>query len=154
LVCYRRHGHNEADEPAITQPAMYQRIRELPTTREIYAKKLIQEGLINEQEVIHWVSAYRSRLDNNQSIVPIAREPFKERIASDGTYYIGKDWITPADTCLPLAKLQTLAKSLDQFPATFTPHPVIKRLWDERRKMTEGQLPLNWGYAELLAYAT
>lgn len=154
LVCYRRHGHNEADEPAITQPLMYQKIRQMPTTREIYAEKLLKEGVVTKQYIEDSLLNYRNELDKGEALVECVKEPYEGKNSADWTPFLGKYWREPADTRLPLETLKNLAKRLEKLPEGFALHPVIKRLWEERNKMTQGEAPLNWGYAETLAYAT
>jgi 2-oxoglutarate dehydrogenase E1 component len=154
LVCFRRHGHNEADEPAITQPLMYQKIKTMRPLREIYAETLIKAGVITEQAVDAKVEAYRDCLDKGQPIVETVQGGYEGKLANDWSPYLDAQWTDDADTRVDLPVLQKLARELTQLPAGFNIHPVVKRLLDERDKMTSGELPINWGYAETMAYAT
>lgn len=154
LVCYRRHGHNEADEPSVTQPKMYGIIKKLPTPREMYANTLIKEGVVTQEQADSYVFDYRDALDKGEQIIKTVTGTYEDKYLVDWTKFIGKQWDEPCTTAVPLKKLQRLAKRLEEIPANFTQHPVIKRLWTERAKMTTGELPMNWGYAEVLAYAT
>lgn len=155
LVCYRRQGHNEADEPSVTQPLMYQKIKLLRPLREIYADQLIAEGYITQQEVDLEIDAYRDRLDKGQVIVDtVSSDAYDGRIAHDWTPYLGTKWTDKADTTVSLETLQTLSHKLQHLPDGFEVHSVVKRLLMDRDKMASGEMPINWGYAETMAYAT
>lgn len=155
LVCYRRQGHNEADEPSVTQPLMYQKIKTLRPLREIYATQLIAEGFITQQAVDAEIDAYRDKLDKGQVIVDtVASDAYDGRIAHDWTPYLTAKWTDKADTSVRLETLQTLSQQLQLLPEGFEIHPVVKRLLLDREKMALGEMPINWGYAETMAYAT
>ncbi|MDP5070561.1 MAG: 2-oxoglutarate dehydrogenase E1 component, partial [Congregibacter sp.] len=154
LVCYRRRGHNEADEPAVTQPQMYKVIRNHPTTRDIYARRLIQAGVITEVEDQALVDGYRDSLDRNEPLVSsLVNEPNMELFV-DWTPYLGHEWTLPCDTGMDLHHLQTLAQSTNQPPDNFPLQRQVAKILEDRRKMAAGALPLNWGFAETLAYAS
>jgi 2-oxoglutarate dehydrogenase E1 component len=154
LVCYRRLGHNEQDEPMVTQPLMYRRIHSHPTPRKVYADRLTAEGVVTEAEADAMVAAYREALDRgshtNKSILSGYRPPFE----TDWKRYIGTKWNENDDTRLPLDKLQALARKVCEVPANFKLHPRVEKIIQDRKLMAEGKLPLDWGMAELLAYAT
>ncbi len=154
LVCYRRHGHNEADEPAVTQPSMYKKIKSMRTLREIYADLLIKEGIISTEAVEGMIEAYRDKLDNGETVVPTVNDNFEGKISIDWSPYIQAKWTDKADTSVSEKTIQTLSKALQVLPEGFELHPVVKRLLAEREKMTTGEIPMNWGYAEIMAYAT
>lgn len=154
LVCYRRHGHNEADEPALTQPAMYKKIKTMRPLREKYADLLIEAGLVTAQEVDAMVDGYRDKLDKGDGVVSVYHGDYPGKLSTDWTPYLHGEWNDPADTTVSLKTIQALSKQLLQLPDGFSVHPVVKRLLDEREKMTTGEVPLNWGYAEVMAYAT
>lgn len=154
LVCYRRHGHNEADEPSVTQPAMYKKIKTMRPLREIYADQLISEGIVSAEEVETLVESYRNKLDNNESVVDTIHDAYEGQVAIDWTPYIHSKWTDKVDTSVNLNKLQALSQELQKLPAGFELHPVVKRLMADREKMAQDELPLNWGYAETLAYAS
>ncbi|MFT4059031.1 MAG: 2-oxoglutarate dehydrogenase E1 component [Legionella sp.] len=154
LVCYRRHGHNEADEPAVTQPEMYKKIKSMRTLREIYADQLIQQGLITSKDAEQMVEAYRDTLDKGQAVVDLVHGDYDGKFSMDWTPYVGAKWTDKADTTITKAMLQKLAKQLNELPKDFNLHPVVQRLLNERDKMTAGELPMNWGYAEIMAYAS
>lgn len=153
LVCYRRHGHNEADEPSATQPIMYKIIKALPVPAVLYAKKLMAEGIIDAQTEQQMAAVYRNDLDAGKSVV-------KQVVDNDYEFsnawepFLGKDWTVAGDTKLPLEKLQALAEKLEELPDGFVLQPQVKKMMEARQKMTTGEQPVNWGYAETLAYAT
>ena len=154
LVGYRRRGHNEAEEPMTTQPLMYQRIRKQPTTRTIYLEKLVADGTVTQEESDQMVETYRLALDSGEHVALSLVSKPNTGLFVDWAPYLGHHWTTPADTRFPLADLRRLAAQMDQLPEGFVLHPQVQRLVEDRRKMTAGALPLNWGYAENMAYAT
>ncbi|CEK11932.1 2-oxoglutarate dehydrogenase E1 component [Legionella hackeliae] len=154
LVCYRRHGHNEADEPSVTQPAMYKKIKSMRPLREIYSDALIAQNLITQKEVDQLIEDYRDRLDKGQAVVDIVHGDYEGKISIDWSPYINAKWTDKADTTISLNTLKELSKKLSDLPKGFELHPVVKRLLTEREKMTTGEIPMNWGYAETMAYAS
>ena len=154
LVCYRRHGHNEADEQSVTQPAMYQKIKMMRPLRETYAEQLIAAGLTTKETVDTLVEDYRNKLDKAKAVVNTVHGEYDGRIAVDWTPYINAKWTDKVDTSVDEATLQKLSSQLQVLPKGFVLHPVVKRLLDDRAKMAVSELPINWGYAETLAYAS
>jgi 2-oxoglutarate dehydrogenase E1 component len=156
LVCYRRHGHNEADEPAATQPMMYQDVRVLPTTRSLYAARLEDQNIIQRDEPDEMARRYRDCLDAGDSVTPavLLDQPLDEKVAAHWQSYIGHDWDESCDTSLETGKLQWLAARLQQLPTGFGLHPRVAKVMDDRRKMASGALVVDWGFAEALAYAS
>ncbi|MDQ7015902.1 MAG: 2-oxoglutarate dehydrogenase E1 component, partial [Gammaproteobacteria bacterium] len=156
LVCYRRQGHNEADEPSATQPMMYQHIRSMPTTRALYAQKLAQEGVIQSGEAEQMIETYRAQLEQGGSVAPqqILDPAFMQQYGLDWRRFKGHKWNVHHDSRYDLAHLRELASQLHQLPQGFTLHPRVEKIRDDRRKMSAGALPIDWGYAETLAYAT
>ena len=154
LVCYRRHGHNEADEPSVTQPFMYKKIKTMRPLRELYAEQLIAEGLTTKEQVDNLIEDYRNKLDKGEAVVETVRSAFEGKIAVDWTPYINSKWNDVVDTTVSLATLQALSSQLQLLPKGFELNPVVKRLMADREKMTTDELPINWGYAETMAYAT
>lgn len=153
LVCYRRHGHNEADEPSATQPVMYKIIKAMPTPAQMYAKKLISEGVITDKAEQEMAEKYRNQLDAGKSVVELAKDNGYE-YASSWEPFIGKEWTIKYDPRLPLSKLKELAQALEKLPPDFVVQPQVRKALEARAKMTAGEIPVNWGYAENLAYAT
>ncbi len=155
LVGYRRHGHNEADEPAVTQPVMYARIREHPSVRTVYERQLIGEGVIDAAESEKLTVAYRDGLDRGEVPVSFILPRAEARPALvDWEPYRGERWDRPVETRVPKADLLALGQTLVTLPEGWTVHPRLARILDERRKMLAGEAPFDWGMAELLAYAT
>lgn len=154
LVCYRRRGHNEADEPSGTQPLMYQQITKQRTTRELYAEHLIKTGILDEARVQAKVDDYRSALDNGLHVVKsLVKEPNKELFV-DWRPYLGHAWTARHDTRFDLKTLQELSAKLMELPEGFVVQRQVQKIYEDRQKMQAGGLPINWGYAETMAYAT
>lgn len=154
LVCYRRHGHNEADEPSATQPMMYKVIKAMRTPAALYAEKLRQEGLIDDATEKQLVNDYRNALDEGKNVVTVTTDKEADEFKANWQPYIGTRWNTPVKTGVPLKQLQTLARALEKLPEGFVVQPQVKKTLEMQKKMTEGEMPINWGYAETLAYAT
>ena len=153
LVCYRRNGHNEADEPAATQPLMYQKIRAMPTTREIYGKQLAGEGVVTDADVKAASDSYRDKLDAGAVTADVvAGKP--DALAPDWSKLLTGKLSDTVDTTVPRGKLDALAKAINSIPAEVVLHPRVAKIYDDRRKMAAGELPGDWGFAENLAYAT
>ncbi|MDG0971844.1 MAG: 2-oxoglutarate dehydrogenase E1 component, partial [Porticoccaceae bacterium] len=154
LVCYRRRGHNETDEPSSTQPLMYNVIRKHSTTRTLYAQKLVSEGILEQDQANEMANEYRASLDNGDFVVHnLVREP-DTSLFVNWEPYLGHDWRTPANTGLDLKILQTVATQITTIPDGIQAQRQVAKIYDDRRKMAGGALPLNWGMAELLAYGT
>jgi 2-oxoglutarate dehydrogenase E1 component len=154
LVCYRRHGHNEADEPAATQPLMYQAIRKHPTARQIYGELLEQDGLLDEGEAARMIEDYRRGLDEGRPQARAFAGTSGNRHTIDWSRYLAGDWSEKPDTAVAGKKLASLGRELTALPDKFTLHPRVARIVDDRRRMYAGELPLDWGAAETLGYAT
>lgn len=154
LVCYRKLGHNEQDTPQITQPFMYKAIKEHPGPRRIYAQKLIDEGVIVAEDEASMVQNYREALDANQITgIPVVDE-YALSHESKWDKYLNKPWTPPVDTSLSLAQLKKLAKAITTIPPEVCVHPLVQRVIDDRAAMGKGQMPVDWGMAENLAYAS
>ncbi len=154
LVCYRRLGHNEADEPAATQPLMYQVIRQKPTTRQLYAERLAAEKQLPITEADGMVERYRREMDEGKSQAPQALGLIGNKHTVDWSKYQGADWNSALATGVKVETLRQLAAQLTTVPANVTLHRQIVRIVQDREKMAAGQLPLDWGMAETLAYAS
>lgn len=153
LVCYRRHGHNEADEPAATQPVMYQIIRKRPTARDLYAQQLVKEGLLADGDAQKQFEDYRARLEAGTPMTELTNTLVKD-IEVDWSGLINGKLSDPVDTTVPKQKLLELANKILELPADLTLQPRVAKIYEDRRKMTAGELPGDWGFAENLAYAT
>lgn len=154
LVCYRRRGHNETDEPSATQPLMYKVIRALKTTRTLYADKLVAENVLSQKAADDLTTSYRADLDQGKFVASgLVSEPDRSMFV-DWTPYIGHDWLTEAQTSYSLKALQAAANKMCEVPAGVVLQKQVEKIYEDRRKMAAGALPLNWGMAETLAYAT
>jgi len=153
LVCYRRHGHNEADEPAATQPVMYKAIRKHKTVRQLYAERLVRENLLTEQEAADMAETYRARMDAGEQVARSSLGMIGNKYTVDWSQYDG-DLFDEAETAIKVGKLKKLAKALCTVPDGFKLHPRVQRIVSDRAKMASGDLPMDWGFAESLAYAS
>ncbi len=154
LICYRRRGHNEADEPSGTQPLMYQLISKQRTTRELYADSLIKDGVQTAEQVQALSDEYRTALDNGLHVVQsLVKEPNKELFV-DWRPYLGHKWTPYFDTRFDMKTLQELALKLQETPDGFVVQRQVSKILEDRQKMAAGGLPINWGFAENAAYAT
>ncbi len=154
LVCYRRRGHNEADEPSGTQPLMYDVIKKQKTTRELYAAKLIGEGVINAEQSKAMEQDYRAALENGQHVAhSLVLEP-NSKLFVDWTPYLGHKWSFECDTRVDIKLLQELASNIATVPEGFAVQRQVAKIYEDRQKMAHGAMAANWGFAETLAYAT
>ena len=154
LFCYRRHGHNEADEPSATQPLMYQVIRKHPTTRKIYADALIEEGVISIQQEKEIIEKYRSALEVGKNMVPHWLPIQRHEFSVDWVSHHNKEWNEPVNTTLNEDTLHFIANKLVDVPDNIKLHSRVAKLMQARVKMSEGEALLDWGFAETLAYAS
>jgi 2-oxoglutarate dehydrogenase E1 component len=152
LVCYRRHGHNEADEPNATQPLMYQKIKKHPVPRALYADQLIAEGVIEQRDADRYLEEYREALDHGACVVEEWR-PMTEH-SVDWSPYLGHDWDTPYDGALSVEKLKELGEAITTIPEDHKLQSRVNKLYQDRKAMVAGDKKLDWGMAENLAYAT
>ncbi len=154
MICYRRLGHNEADEPAATQPMMYKSIRNLATTRQLYAQTLINQGVMTTESVNALEESYYQMLSDGQvvsrPIVTNASYSYSARWEK----YLNKDWDQPFDTSVSLAEIQFCNQRLQTLPDNFELHPRVAKVMEDRQKMTDGEILMDWGFAENMAYAT
>ena len=154
IVCFRKLGHNEQDEPSVTQPLMYKRIGQHPGTRKLYADKLVAGGVLGAGEPEQMIKAFRDALDTGRHTLNPVLSSFKSKFAVDWSPFLDSKWTDAADTQVPLAELQRLAEPLTRVPEGFKLHPTVARVLASRRQMAEGKLPVDWGMAETLAYAS
>ena len=154
LVCYRRLGHNEQDEPMVTQPLMYKTISKLPTTRKLYSERLQGNGTIQEGEGDAMVATCRNALDGGYHTNTTILSNYKPPYEIDWSQYRGGKWNEHDDTRLPIATLRALGERITTVPDSFKLHPAVQKVMESRRLMAQGKLPLDWGMAEHLAFAT
>ena len=154
LVCYRRRGHNEAEDPSKTQPLMYEKIRTHPTTRTLYAHKLESLGILQQEQAEEMAKGLRDRLDAGERIaLSIVTEP-DEALFVDWRPYLGCDWDANADTTFSRTRLRELGQVLASTPTGLVVHRQVAKILEDREKMLAGAAPVNWGCAEAAAYAT
>ncbi|MCE5233441.1 MAG: 2-oxoglutarate dehydrogenase E1 component [Mizugakiibacter sp.] len=151
VVCYRRHGHNEADEPAATQPLMYQIIRARPTARELYARRLAGAGVIGADDATRMAEAYRAKLEAGQPVAELDKDA-KDAVAVDWTPYLHGRLDEAVATGIDRKRMAALLDTILDIGAVKL-HPRVAKIYDDRRKMAAGALPADWGFAENLAYA-
>jgi 2-oxoglutarate dehydrogenase E1 component len=154
LICYRRLGHNEADEPAATQPMMYQKIRSLPSTRQLYAQTLINEGVLSPEAVLNMEEDYYQKLSEGQVVSRPIVVNDNYSYSARWERYLNKEWDQPADTSVPVESIQFCNQRLQDLPAGFELHPRVIKVLEDRNKMANGEIPMDWGFAENMAYAT
>ena len=156
LVCYRRHGHNEADDPRVTQPMMYKKIDSLPTTRTQYAGRVVNEGVLTQEQADRMVDAVREMLEAGECVVPHKLPDDK----ADTTTKVNWRSVTSGsildkvDTSVSAEKIKQLYTVIEQIPEGFELHPRVAKIMQDRHKMAHDALPMDWGFAETMAYAT
>jgi 2-oxoglutarate dehydrogenase E1 component len=156
LVCYRKHGHNEADEPAVTQPMMYKTIRGMKTTRQKYAEDLISRNIIDRDYPQLLMDEYRRRLDDGEQVADVESHPRTNQHAASwhsfehGGSFSGRG----IETRLDVGTISRLSEKMTKLPKGFKLHPRVAKIIQDRKKMAAGELPLDWGFCETVAYAS
>jgi len=153
LVCYRRHGHNEADEPSATQPIMYGKIRAQDTTRNLYASKLMDKQIIDVRGVEKLQDDYRDRLDRGEPVPRSSLGLIGNEFTVDWGPFINASWDDAVDTTINPATCAKLSKVITGLPADMKLHGRVQRIIDERSRMASGEIDMDWGFAETMAYA-
>ena len=155
LICFRRNGHNEGDEPRMTQPIMYREIDKHPGTRSLYAASLEKAGVLKPGEGDQMVEGYRDRLDRAEPVVTEMENLAQSKLAVDWSGYTDTQWQDEVPTAVSREKLEALGAQLAEVPAEFKVHRTIERtVIGPRRAMAKGEQPLDWGMGEMLAYAS
>ncbi|GAA4343782.1 2-oxoglutarate dehydrogenase E1 component [Pigmentiphaga soli] len=154
IVCFRKLGHNEQDTPALTQPLMYKRIGQHPGTRKLYADKLTTQGVIGPNEGDEMVRQYRAAMDEGRHTVDPVLTDYKNKFAVDWSPFLGRKWTDSADTAMPAAELKRLGERITTIPEEFKLHPIVEKVLADRRLMARGELNLDWGMGEHLAFAS
>jgi 2-oxoglutarate dehydrogenase E1 component len=154
IICFRKLGHNEQDEPMVTQPLMYKKVAAHPGTRHLYADRLIASGVVSVEDPERMIADYRAALDEGRHLVDPVITNHKSKFAVDWAPHTGVRYTEKCDTSVSTKELRRLAERLSDIPAAFTLHPRVKKVIDDRRAMAAGKLPMDWGMAENLAYAT
>jgi 2-oxoglutarate dehydrogenase E1 component len=153
IICFRKLGHNEQDTPALTQPLMYKKIGAHPGTRKLYADKLAAQGL-GETLGDDMVKAYRAAMDAGRHTVDPVLSNYKSKFAVDWAPFVGKKWTDAADTALPLTEWKRISERLTTIPATVNMHPLVKKVYDDRAAMGRGDVNIDWGMGEHMAFAS
>ncbi|MDO4998136.1 MAG: 2-oxoglutarate dehydrogenase E1 component [Neisseria sp.] len=154
LVCYRKLGHNEGDDPTLTQPMMYKAVAKHPGTRALYADKLIKAGVIKAEEAESYIQDYRAALDRGEHVEQTRLTDYESKHRVDWSKYQGQDWREAVESGLPSADIKRLADKFTQAPENFALHNTAKRTLEARKAMAAGEQDIDWGMAETLAYAS
>jgi 2-oxoglutarate dehydrogenase E1 component len=153
IVCFRKLGHNEQDTPSITQPLMYKRVSAHPGTRKLYADKLQAQGL-GDTLGDDLAKSYRAALDEGRHTVDPVLTNFKSKFAVDWAPYLGKAWTDAGDTAIPLSEWSRLSERLTTMPTDITVHPLVQKVYKDRAAMGRGDIPVDWGMGEHMAFAS
>jgi 2-oxoglutarate dehydrogenase E1 component len=154
IVCFRKLGHNEQDTPALTQPLMYKKIAQHPGTRKLYGEKLVAQGILPADVPDAMVKALRAAMDAGKSTYDPVLTNYKSKHAVDWSPFLGKKWTDSADTALPLAEVKRLAERITTVPDNFKPHPLVDKVLADRAAMGRGEVRVDWGMGEHLAFAS
>nr|MBA2351536.1 2-oxoglutarate dehydrogenase E1 component [Burkholderiales bacterium] len=154
MICFRKLGHNEQDEPMVTQPLMYKKVNAHPGSRKLYVDKLIAQRVLTSDEADAMVEDYRNALDAGRHTNKTILSNYKPPFAVDWSPFINTKWTQKVDTSIPLAELKRLSERLTTVPENFKLHSRVEKILADRRLMGQGKLPLDWGMAENLAYAS
>jgi 2-oxoglutarate dehydrogenase E1 component len=154
IVCFRKLGHNEQDTPSLTQPLMYKKIAAHPGTRKLYGEKLVAQNVLAPTGPDEMVKAFRAAMDAGKHTVDPVLTNFKSKYAVDWQPFLGKKWTDAADTALPLAEVKRLAERITTIPTNFKVHPLVEKVIADRAAMGRGEINVDWGMGEHLAYAS
>jgi 2-oxoglutarate dehydrogenase E1 component len=154
LICYRRYGHNEADEPAATQPMMYKKIRNHDSVAAHYAAKLEHDGVTKAGQADELEREYREALKQGLQVAAGIVCPLVDRKPHIFEELRKSHWTAPANTAIPLSEIRRLGARMDALPADFELHPRVAKIVEDRRMMAVGAMPVDWGFAEVMAYAS
>jgi 2-oxoglutarate dehydrogenase E1 component len=154
LFCYRRRGHNEADDPSATQPLMYEKIAKHPTGLKIYEEKLISEDIITQLDSKNFQKVYRDSLEEGDSVVEnLALKP-NDDLWFDWSAYLNQTWWQETDTTFNKNKFIELSELITSAPDGFKLGRQVNKVFEDRKLMAASKIPINWGFAESMAYAT
>ncbi|OSI10695.1 2-oxoglutarate dehydrogenase E1 component [Neisseria zoodegmatis] len=153
LVCYRKLGHNEGDDPTLTQPMMYKKVAQHPGVRSLYADKLVAEKVIQANEAEGLIQAYRDALDKGEHVEQTRLTDYESKHRVDWSKYQGQDWREEVESGLSASDIKRLADKFTEVPEGFALHNTAKRVLEARKGMSVGEQPIDWGMAETLAYA-
>ncbi len=154
IVCFRKLGHNEQDTPALTQPLMYKKIGQHPGTRKLYGEKLVAQGVLAADGPDGMVKAFRAAMDEGRHTVDPVLTNFKSKYATDWTPFLGKKWTDSCDTALPVAEWKRLSEKITTLPAGFKAHTLVEKVIADRAAMGRGDINVDWGMGEHMAFAS
>ncbi|OYU27164.1 MAG: 2-oxoglutarate dehydrogenase E1 component [Burkholderiales bacterium PBB2] len=154
IVCYRKLGHNEQDTPSLTQPLMYKKIAAHPGTRKVYADKLAAQNVVDAGGADDMVKAYRAAMDEGRHTVDPVLTNFKSKYATDWSPFLGKKWTDSCDTALPVSEWKRLADKLTTLPKDLVAHNLVQKLYSDRAAMGRGEINVDWGMGESMAFAS
>ncbi len=154
IVCFRKLGHNEQDTPMLTQPLMYRKIAQHPGTRKLYGDKLVAQGVLAADGPDQMVAEYRAAMDAGRLTVDPVLTNFKSKYAVDWSPYLSAKWTDNADTAIPLAEWKRLAERITTLPEGFTLHNLVKHVLEHRAAMGRGEMNVDWGMGEHMAFAS
>ncbi|MEY5028642.1 MAG: 2-oxoglutarate dehydrogenase component, partial [Pseudomonadota bacterium] len=154
IICFRKLGHNEQDTPALTQPLMYKKIAAHPGTRKLYGDKLITQGILDAEGPDQMVKTYRAAMDAGKHTVDPVLTNFKSKFAVDWSPFLGKKWTDAGDTAIPMTEWKRLAEKITTIPDSVTPHQLVKKVYDDRAAMGRGEINVDWGMGEHMAFAS
>jgi 2-oxoglutarate dehydrogenase E1 component len=154
IVCFRKLGHNEQDTPALTQPLMYKKIGTHPGTRKLYGDKLVTQGVLPADGPDAMVKAFRAAMDQGKNTYDPVLTNYKSKYAVDWAPFLNRKWTDSADTALPLAEIKRLAERITTLPANFRAHSLVEKVLADRAAMGRGEINMDWGMGEHLAFAS
>jgi len=154
IVCFRKLGHNEQDTPALTQPLMYKKIARHPGTRKLYGDKLVAQNVVTAEGPDEMVKALRAAMDAGKSTYDPVLTNYKSKYAVDWAPFLNRKWTDAADTALPLAEIKRLAERVTTIPPNFKAHPLVEKVLADRAAMGRGEVRVDWGMGEHLAFAS
>ncbi len=154
IVCFRKLGHNEQDTPAVTQPLMYKKIAAHPGTRKLYADRLASQHVIGDADGDAMVQGFRSAMEDGERALEPVLSNYKSKFAVDWSNFLNRKWTDSADTSLPITELRRLAERITSVPEGFKLHPLVEKVIADRARMGRGELSLDWGMGEHLAFAS
>ncbi len=154
IVCFRKLGHNEQDTPALTQPLMYKKIGQHQGTRRLYGEKLVTQGVLPAEGPDAMVKTFRAAMDQGRNTYDPVLTNFKSKYAVDWSPFLNRKWTDSADTALPLAEIKRLAERITTLPAGFKAHSLVEKVLADRAAMGRGEINMDWGMGEHLAFAS
>src|SRR5476651_902861 len=154
IVCYRKLGHNEQDTPSMTQPLMYKKIALHPGTRKLYGDKLVAQAVLGETGPDDMVKEFRAAMDAGRLTHDPVLTNFKGKYAVDWSPFLHKKWTDAADTAIPVTEFKRLAERITTIPGTFKLHPLVEKVIADRAAMGRGEVNVDWGMGEHMAFAS